>query len=123
MLFSHPADFTPVCTTELARVVQLNSEFTKRGVKVIALSCNSVETHKKWLNDIKVYAGCALEGFPYPIIADENRRLATMLRMIDPDEKDADGVPLTARAVFVIDPKKKMRLSILYPATTGRNFE
>lgn len=122
MLFSHPADFTPVCTTELARVVQLQSEFEKRGVKVIALSCDPVETHRKWLNDIKVYAGCSTEGFPYPIIADEDRKLSTSLQMIDPDERDADGIPLTARAVFIIDPRKRMRLSILYPATTGRNF-
>jgi 1-Cys peroxiredoxin 6 len=122
VLFSHPADFTPVCTTELARVVQLQSEFEKRGVKVIALSCDPVETHRKWLNDIKVYAGCSTEGFPYPIIADEDRKLSTSLQMIDPDERDADGIPLTARAVFIIDPRKRMRLSILYPATTGRNF-
>ncbi|KAJ8965300.1 hypothetical protein NQ314_004229 [Rhamnusium bicolor] len=123
ILFSHPADFTPVCTTELARVVQLQPEFVKRNVKVIALSCDSVESHQKWCNDIKVYAGCSGDVFPYPIIADENRELATELQMIDPDEKDAQGIPLTARAVFIVDPNKKMRLSILYPATTGRNFD
>ncbi|XP_019871339.1 peroxiredoxin-6 [Aethina tumida] len=123
ILFSHPADFTPVCTTELARVIQLQPEFTKRNVKVIALSCDPVETHLKWAMDIKAYAGYNKDEFPYPIIADENRELATELNMIDPDEKDSSGVPLTARAVFIVDPKKKMRLSILYPATTGRNFD
>ncbi|XP_060527694.1 peroxiredoxin-6 [Cylas formicarius] len=123
ILFSHPADFTPVCTTELARLVQLHEEFSKRNCKLIALSCDSKETHLKWLNDIKVYAGTLQEGFPYPIIDDENRDIAIELQMIDPDEKDAQGLPLTARAVFIIDPKKKMRLSILYPATTGRSFE
>lgn len=112
-----------MCTTELARVVQLYTEFSKRDVKVIALSCDSVDSHKKWLDDIKMYAGYSQEGFPYPIIADEDRDLATLLGMIDPDEIGADGIPVTARAVFVIDPKKRMRLSILYPATTGRNFE
>ncbi|XP_018569307.1 peroxiredoxin-6 [Anoplophora glabripennis] len=123
ILFSHPADFTPVCTTELARVVNLYPEFVKRNVKVIGLSCDSVESHKKWCNDIKVYGGCPGDSFPYPIIADEDRELATELQMLDPDEKDAHGIPLSARAVFIVDPNKKMRLSILYPATTGRNFD
>lgn len=88
------------------------------------MSCDNVESHKKWIDDIKLYANCATSAdFPYPIIADEGRDLATKLFMIDPDEKDASGIPLTARAVFVVDPKKKMRLSILYPANVGRNFE
>lgn len=73
--------------------------------------------------DIKSYAGVTMDGFPYPIIEDESRAIATQLGMLDPDELDKDGIPLAARAVFVIDPKKKMRLMILYPATTGRNFE
>lgn len=122
ILFSHPADFTPVCTTELARVLELHSEFNKRHVKCIALSCDPVNKHKKWQDDIKVYAKYNKSEFPYPIIADERRMIATLLGMLDPDEVDSDGIPLTARAVFIIDPKKKMRLSILYPATTGRNF-
>ncbi|ENN74546.1 peroxiredoxin-6 [Dendroctonus ponderosae] len=123
ILFSHPADFTPVCTTELARVVQLKDEFAKRNCKVIALSCDSVESHLKWTTDIRAYAHSDDREFPYPIIADEDREIAVDLQMIDPDEKNADGLPLTARAVFIIDPKKKMRLSLLYPATTGRNFD
>lgn len=103
--------------------MQLHPEFQKRDVKVIALSCDSVESHHHWADDIKLYAKCSSDSFPYPIIADEKRNLATELNMIDPDEKGPDGIPLTARAVFVVDPNKKMRLSILYPATTGRNFE
>ncbi|XP_017886760.1 peroxiredoxin-6 isoform X1 [Ceratina calcarata] len=122
ILFSHPHDFTPVCTTELARVIQLMPEFEKLGVKVIALSCNSVDSHHKWIEDIKAYAETDTKEFPYPIIDDEKRKLATLLGMLDPAEVDSNGVPVTARAVFVIDPAKKMRLSILYPATTGRNF-
>lgn len=122
ILFSHPADYTPVCTTELGRVAQLASEFEKRGVKLFALSCDGAESHKGWIKDITHYT--KFKGqFPYPIIADEKRNLAVQLGMIDPDEKDAQGLPLTARAVFIIGPDKKLKLSILYPATTGRNFD
>ncbi|KAL7287107.1 peroxiredoxin-6 [Trichogramma pretiosum] len=121
ILFSHPNDFTPVCTTELARVAKLMPEFKRLGVKVIAISCNSVESHKRWIEDIKSY-GEFME-FPYPIIADESRDIAVNLGMLDPAELNKEGMPVSARAVFVIDPKKKMRLSILYPATTGRNFD
>lgn len=113
-----------MCTTELSRLLSLYPEFTKRNVKVAALSCDGVESHKKWIEDIKLYSlNTTNVEFPYPIIADEYRDLATKLLMIDPDEKDSSGIPVTARAVFIIDPKKKMRLSILYPATVGRNFE
>lgn len=122
ILFSHPADFTPVCTTELARVVQLRDEFAKRNCKLIALSCDTKESHLKWIQDIKQYAGFNEPNFPYPIIADEDRNIAVDLDMIDLDEKDSSGVPVAARAVFIVDPNKKMRLSILYPATTGRDF-
>ncbi|KAI4485513.1 hypothetical protein M0804_007018 [Polistes exclamans] len=123
ILFSHPNDFTPVCTTELARVAKLMPEFNRLGIKVVALSCNSVDSHHKWIEDIKSYGEITDEEFPYPIIEDESRRLATMLGMLDPAEVDNQGLPLSARAVFIIDPSKKMRLSILYPATTGRNFD
>jgi len=121
VLFSHPADYTPVCTTELARVAQLVPEFQKRGVKLAALSCDNAESHRGWIKDIQKYKD--LEKFPYPIIADEKRELAVHLGMVDPDEKDAKGLPLTCRAVFIIGPDKKLKLSILYPATTGRNFD
>lgn len=122
ILFSHPRDYTPVCTTELGRVVQLKDEFTKRGVKLIALSCDGVEDHKGWTKDIQAYCGSKETEFPYPIIADPERKVAKSLGMIDPDELDLQGMPLTCRAVFVIGPDKKLKLSILYPATTGRNF-
>ncbi|KPJ09001.1 Peroxiredoxin-6 [Papilio machaon] len=124
ILFSHPSDFTPVCTTELARVVTLVPEFKKRNVKVIGLSCDTIESHNDWCKDIQCYAGCnENEPFPYPIIDDKARNLAVKLGMVDKDELDSSGIPLTARAVYIIDPKKKFRLSILYPATTGRNFD
>nr|AEI52300.1 peroxiredoxin 6 protein [Sepiella maindroni] len=121
ILFSHPADYTPVCTTELTRVVQLIPEFKKRGVKLCALSCDDVESHHGWIKDIIAYG--KLAEFPYPIISDKTRKLAVSLGMVDPDEKDLAGMPLTARAVFIIGPDKKLKLSILYPATTGRNFD
>ncbi|XP_046587970.1 peroxiredoxin-6 isoform X2 [Neodiprion virginianus] len=123
ILFSHPNDFTPVCTTELARVAKLIPEFEKRSVKVIALSCNSVKSHIQWIKDIKAYGEITEANFPYPIIEDESRTIVTALGMLDPDEVDSTGLPVSARSVFIIDPKKKMRLSILYPATTGRNFD
>lgn len=143
-MFSHPADFTPVCTTELARIAQMHGEFEKRKTKLIALSLDSVDTHKRWIPDVVAYCyrhsmtaegkkWCPMEGdchegkeadtVPYPIIADEKRELATQLGMLDPDERDASGLPLTARAVFIIGPNRHLKLSILYPATTGRNFE
>merc|ERR1712083_1031400 len=121
ILFSHPADYTPVCTTELGRVQKLVPEFKKRGFKLAALSCDDVESHKGWIEDIKAYN--KLDSFDYPIIADPKRTIANLYGMMDPDEIDAKGIPLTARAVFVVGPDKKLKLSILYPATTGRNFD
>ncbi|KAK4322977.1 hypothetical protein Pmani_006301 [Petrolisthes manimaculis] len=122
ILFSHPADYTPVCTTELGRVAKLAPEFEKRNIKMMAISCDSVEDHHGWIKDIQAYNNLS-GNFPYPIIADPDRDLAVTLGMIDPDEKTASGMPLTCRAVFVIGPDKKLKLSILYPATTGRNFD
>ncbi|KAL3677722.1 hypothetical protein R1sor_020678 [Riccia sorocarpa] len=120
ILFSHPNDFTPVCTTELGAVSKFLPEFEKRGVKVLALSCNDVESHKGWIKDIESYT----PGAPvtYPIISDPKRELAVKFGMLDPDEIDSAGIPLTARAVYIFGPDKKLKLSILYPATTGRNF-
>ncbi|XP_037530769.1 peroxiredoxin-6 [Nematolebias whitei] len=123
ILFSHPRDFTPVCTTELARAAKLADEFKKRDVKMIALSVDSVEDHCSWSKDVMALNGEADKTLPYPIIADDKRELAVLLGMLDPDEKDKDGLPLTARCVFVVGPDKKLKLSILYPATTGRNFD
>ncbi|XP_008305422.1 peroxiredoxin-6 [Cynoglossus semilaevis] len=123
ILFSHPRDFTPVCTTELACAARISDEFKKRGVKMIALSVDSVEDHRCWSKDVMAFNSAAESQLPFPIIADDKRELAVKLGMLDPDELDKDGIPLTARCVFVIGPDKKMKLSILYPATTGRNFD
>lgn len=121
ILFSHPADYTPVCTTELGRVQALAGEFAKRGVKLAALSCDSTESHHGWIKDILAYNN--LNEFSYPIIADPNRDVAKLYGMLDPDEVDKSGIPLTCRAVFIVGPDKRLKLSILYPATTGRNFD
>ncbi|XP_067893913.1 peroxiredoxin-6 [Heterodontus francisci] len=124
LLCSHPADYTPVCTTELGRMAKMVQEFQKRKVKMIALSVDSVQDHHGWSKDINAYIGEShAEKLPFPIIADEKRELAVQLGMLDPAERNKEGLPLTARAVFVIGPDKKLKLSILYPATTGRNFD
>ncbi|KAM9357943.1 peroxiredoxin-6 [Symphorus nematophorus] len=123
ILFSHPRDFTPVCTTELACAARISNEFKKRGVKMIALSIDSVEDHRNWSKDVMAFNSEAETTLPFPIIADDKRELSIQLGMLDPDERDKDGIPLTARCVFVIGPDKKLKLSILYPATTGRNFD
>lgn len=116
VLFSHPADFTPVCTTELGRVAQLAGEWEARGVKPIALSVDSAQDHAEWIPDIASTAGAQVT---YPIIADEDKRIAELYGMIHPGEGDSSSV----RAVFVIDPAKKVRLTMVYPKSTGRNFD
>jgi len=115
VLFSHPADFTPVCTTELGRVAQLKSEFDKRSTKVIALSVDSAVSHRNWIGDIEETQGTKIN---FPILADADRKVSTLYDMIHPEANDT----LTVRSVFVIDPKKKIRLIITYPASAGRNF-
>ncbi|UJR24053.1 hypothetical protein I4U23_027021 [Adineta vaga] len=120
ILFSHPADYTPVCTTELARAAQLAPEFAKRHTKMIGLSCDSIDQHYGWIKDIHAYSGIETEcptQFPFPIIDDSDRRLATQLGMIDPVEQDSEGLPLTARAVFYIGPDKRLKAYLLYPST------
>jgi alkyl hydroperoxide reductase subunit AhpC len=116
VLFSHPADFTPVCTTELGRVAKLKSEFEKRNAKVVALSVDPVSSHKGWIGDIEETQGARLN---FPLIADADRKVSLLYDMIHPE---ADNT-MTVRSVFVIDPKKKIRLIITYPASTGRNFD
>ena len=116
VLFSHPKDFTPVCTTELGAVARLKPEFDKRNVKVIGLSVDGIESHKDWAGDIAETQGTALN---FPLIADPDRVVATAYDMIHPN---ADNT-LTVRSVFVIDGNNKVRLTITYPASTGRNFE
>jgi len=126
ILFSHPADYTPVCTTELARVVDYTDKFKARNVKMIALSCDSVEDHLGWSKDVEAFnarGGKEHKDMTFPIIADPERKLAVKFGMLDPDEIDAKGIPLPARAVFIVGADKKLKLSILYPATTGRNFD
>ena len=116
VLFSHPADYTPVCTTELGLTSKLKGEFEKRNVKVIALSVDGVESHKGWINDINETQSTVV-GFP--IIADADRKVSQLYDMIHPNANET----LTVRSLFVIDPNKKVRLIITYPASTGRNFD
>ena len=116
VLFSHPKDFTPVCTTELGTVSRYLPEFTKRNVKVLALSVDDVASHQLWIQDINETQNTDVS---YPIIADEDRHVSRLYNMIHPD---ADNT-LTVRSVFIIDPNKKIRLTITYPASTGRNFD
>ena len=116
ILFSHPADFTPVCTTELGTVANYQSEFDKRGVKVIAVSVDSKQSHLDWIKDIEETQNVKVT---YPIIADENRVVAELYDMIHPNANDK----LTVRSVFIIDSNKKIRLTLTYPASTGRNFD
>lgn len=124
IMFSHPKDFTPVCTTELGACDGLVGEFKKMGVKLIGVSCDPVESHKDWEKDILHREKRPDQaGLGFPIIADEKRDIVTMLGMLDPLEKDNEGVPLPARALIVIGSNKEVKLSILYPATTGRNFD
>ena len=124
LLFSHPGDFTPVCTTELGMVCKLQAEFFKRNVKPIGLSCDSVEDHDKWIKDIIETQGLkGMDKLSYPLIGDEDRKIAKMYGML-PAENESDGkLPLTVRSVFIINPDKKIQLILTYPASTGRNFD
>lgn len=115
MLFSHPKDFTPVCTTELGRAANLKAEFDQRRAKMIAVSVDSVEDHHKWLGDIEETQNAKMN---FPIIGEEQRKVAQLYDMIHPEANDT----LTVRSVFIIDPNKKIRAMVTYPASTGRNF-
>ncbi|MDA8266653.1 MAG: peroxiredoxin [Actinomycetota bacterium] len=116
ILFSHPKDFTPVCTTELGEVARLKGEFAKRGAKVIGISVDDVNSHNSWSQDIEDATGNKLN---FPLIGDEERKVADLYGMIPPNAENT----LTVRSVFVIGPDKKVKLTITYPASTGRNFE
>ncbi|HET7868285.1 MAG TPA: peroxiredoxin, partial [Burkholderiaceae bacterium] len=116
VLFSHPADFTPVCTTELGLTAKLKDEFAKRNVKVIALSVDPVESHKRWIDDINTTQDTVVN---FPIIADADRKVSELYDLIHPNA----STTATVRSLFVIDPAKKIRLTITYPASTGRNFD
>jgi len=116
ILFSHPKDFTPVCTTELGYMSGLKPEFEKRGVKVLGLSVDPVDSHKRWAEDIKETQGNALN---FPVIADADKKVALLFDMIHPEVSDI----FTVRSVFVIGPDKKVKAMLTYPASTGRNFD
>ena len=116
VLFSHPADFTPVCTTELGVTAKLKDEFAKRNVKIIALSVDPVDSHKKWIEDINDTQKTTVN---FPIIADADRKVSLLYDMIHPNASATQ----TVRSVFIIDPAKKIRLMLTYPASTGRNFD
>ncbi len=115
LFFSHPADFTPVCTTELGKTALLNGEFTKRGVKAIAISVDSLESHNKWVPDIEEVNSVQMN---FPIIADPEKKVALLYDMIHPNASEK----ATVRTVFIIGPDKKIKLTLTYPASTGRNF-
>jgi alkyl hydroperoxide reductase subunit AhpC len=116
VLFSHPADFTPVCTTELGAVAKLKPEFEKRNTKVLAVSVDNVESHNKWISDINETQHTTMN---FPIIGDEDKKVANLYGMIHPKANDT----LTVRSVFIIGPDKKIKLTLTYPASTGRNFQ
>jgi len=121
VLFSHPEDFTPVCTTELGAFAKLEPEFTRRGVKLIGLSANTVDSHGQWIQDINEISGSDLQ---FPIIGDKQRQVALLYDMLDHQDAtnvDSKGIAFTIRSVFVIDPKKVIRTILSYPASTGRN--
>ncbi|KAH0548010.1 peroxiredoxin 1, partial [Trichoglossum hirsutum] len=121
VLFSHPEDYTPVCTTELGAFAKSEPEFTKRGVKLIGLSANTIESHSGWIKDINELYDTNLT---FPIIADKERKVAFLYDMLDYQDTtnvDSKGIAFTIRSVFVIDPKKTIRLILSYPASTGRN--
>jgi alkyl hydroperoxide reductase subunit AhpC len=115
VLFSHPADYTPVCTTELGAVAKIKAEFQKRNVKVMAVSVDPLDSHRGWIKDINETQACSMN---FPIIADENRQVASAYDMIHPNADDK----ATVRSVFIIGPDKKIKLTLTYPASTGRNF-
>lgn len=116
VLFSHPKDFTPVCTTELGAVAKLKPEFDKRNVKVIGLSVDPLKDHHAWSNDIKETQGAALN---FPLLADQDKKVSNLYGMIHPKADDT----FTVRSVFIIGPDKKVKLTLTYPASTGRNFD
>ena len=116
ILFSHPSDFTPVCTTELGAAANLQPEFDKRGVKLLAISVDPLTDHYNWVNDIEETQSCIVS---FPLLADPDRKIALLYDMIHPEASETT----TVRSVFVIGPDKKLKLSLTYPASTGRNFQ
>ncbi|CAN1151040.1 1-Cys peroxiredoxin [Linum perenne] len=121
ILFSHPGDFTPVCTTELGKMAAYTPEFEKRGVKLLGLSCDDVLSHVEWIKDVEAFTPGS--KVTYPIISDPKREVIKQLNMVDPDEKDPSGNNVPSRALHIVGPDKKVKLSFLYPASTGRNMD
>jgi alkyl hydroperoxide reductase subunit AhpC len=120
ILFSHPRDFTPVCTTELGRVAQLTQEWAARNVKPVALSVDGMDNHDKWIQDINEIQKTEVN---FPIVADADRAVSLAYGMLDQTHLASTGLPLTVRSVFIVDPDHKIRLMLTYPASTGRNFD
>ncbi|XP_050219129.1 1-Cys peroxiredoxin [Mercurialis annua] len=121
ILFSHPGDFTPVCTTELGKMAAYAQQFADKGVKLLGLSCDDVASHAEWIKDIEAFTPGS--KVTYPIIADPNRQIIHQLNMVDADEKDPSGNNVPSRALHIVGPDKKIKLSFLYPASTGRNMD
>ncbi|KAA6427155.1 MAG: glutathione peroxidase, partial [Trebouxia sp. A1-2] len=122
ILFSHPADFTPVCTTEIGRLALKYKDLQKKGVKLATLSADPVESHNKWLEDVVAHCENNVT-IDFPIIADPTREISVKYGMLDPNNLDLENLPLTIRAVFIIGPDKKLKLSLNYPASVGRNMD
>lgn len=122
ILFSHPDDFTPVCTTEIGRMALKYDSLKAKGVKVIGLSCNDIGSHEVWLNDVVAHCENKI-GIDFPMIADPTREIAIKFGMLDPTNQDKASLPLTARSVFIIGPDRKLKLSLNYPASVGRNMD
>ncbi|KAK2969640.1 hypothetical protein RJ640_025817 [Escallonia rubra] len=121
IIFSHPGDFTPVCTTELGAMAAYADEFAKRGVKLLGLSCDDITSHAEWIKDIEAYNNG--HKVTYPIAADPNREIIKQLNMVEPDEKDPSGNQVPSRALHIVGSDNKIKLSFLYPAGTGRNMD
>ncbi|XP_021889527.1 1-Cys peroxiredoxin [Carica papaya] len=121
ILFSHPADFTPVCTTELGKIAAYGPELESKGVKLLGLSCDPVQSHSEWFKDVEAYTpGCRVT---YPVIADPKREILAQLNMVEPDLKDPSGSLVPSRALHIVGPDKKIKLSFLYPVSVGRNMD
>jgi alkyl hydroperoxide reductase subunit AhpC len=120
ILFSHPKDFTPVCTTEIGTLAKLQGEFDKRGCAVAVVSVDSAEEHKKWITEINRVENCEVK---FPILGDKKKNISVLYGMLDQTHLDQAGLPLTVRSVFIIGPDKKVKLILTYPASCGRNFD
>lgn len=119
ILFSHPRDFTPICTTEIGMLANLEEEYTKRGVKLAVVSVDDAESHKQWVDEIN---SINKNEVKFPLLGDENKKIAVLYGMLDQTHLDSQGMPLTVRSVFIVGPDKKIKLILTYPATCGRNF-